>query len=505
MEPDFYTRHDKRGHLVFQSNTLFSTSRPAAQRQAANGSSLDSLSRTRGDSQVIERRASERRAIEVAHEILSEIFGPPDARNFAIRYWNGVDDQADNGRPARYTLVLRHPAALRNMLLPPSETRLAEAFLHDDFDVEGDIEAATELAWLLAARLSSFRRVVRVCSLLLQLPRDASSTIAFSKSSSHGHWQRWRELANGRRHARARDAMAIKHHYDVGNEFYSLWLDEHLAYSCAYFPTGKEDLNRAQEAKFDLICRKLRLQPGESLLDIGCGWGGLIRYAVRNYGVTALGITISEAQAALARDRISLEGLQDRCVVETRDYRDLPSTGSFDKVVSVGMFEHVGRSKLKDYFAVAANLVRPGGLFLNHGIISLDDARSPHGKAAPPRRLRGKGRFINRYVFPDGELVPLATAISAGECAGLETRDVESLREHYTETLRHWVRRLEQHSNEARDLVGETRYRVWRLYMAASAYAFDTARIGVVQMLFARPATDGHCEHPRSRADIYAS
>ena len=502
MEPDFYTRHDKRGHLAFQSNTLFSTSRPAPQR-AAKRSSVDSLSCTRGDSQVIGRRASERRAIEVAQESVSDVFGPPDERDFAVRYWNGVDDQADKGRSARYTLVLRHPGSLRNMLLPPNETRLAEAFLHNDFDVEGDIEAATELAWLLAERLGSFRRFVKVCSLLMQLPRGASSTIAFSRSSTHGHWQRWRELANGRRHARARDAMAIKHHYDVGNEFYSLWLDEHLAYSCAYFPTGKEDLTLAQEAKFELICRKLRLQPGESLLDIGCGWGGLIRYAVRHYGVTALGITISEAQASLAHDRIALEGLEDRCAVETRDYRDLPSNVSFDKVVSVGMFEHVGRSKLKDYFAIAANLVRPGGLFLNHGIISLDDARKPHGNAAPPRRIRGKGRFIKRYVFPDGELVPLATAISAGECAGLETRDVESLREHYTETLRHWVRRLEQHSNDARDLVGETRYRVWRLYMAASAYAFDTARIGVVQILFARPAADGQCDHPRTRDGIY--
>ncbi len=499
MEPDFHTRYTERGHIAHRSNTLDSISGYTPRTKVENGSSTSLLSHARPG-----RNESEQWALEVARQLVLEIFGPPEARNFAIRYWNGADDQANNGASARYTLVLQHPGALRNMLLPPNETRLAEAFLHNDFDVEGDIEAATELAWLLAERLGSFRRFVKVCSLLMQLPRGASSTIAFSRSSTHGHWQRWRELANGRRHARARDAMAIKHHYDVGNEFYSLWLDEHLAYSCAYFPTGKEDLTRAQEAKFELICRKLRLQPGESLLDIGCGWGGLIRYAVRHYGVTALGITISEAQAALARDRIALEGLEDRCKVETRDYRNLPSNVSFDKVVSVGMFEHVGRSKLKDYFAVAANLVRPGGLFLNHGIISLDDARDPHGNARSPRRLRGKGQFIDRFVFPDGELVPLATAISAGESAGLETRDVESLREHYAETLRHWVRRLEQHSTEARAVVGETRFRVWRLYMAASAYAFDSARIGVVQMLFARPAADGHCEHPRTRADIYA-
>jgi cyclopropane-fatty-acyl-phospholipid synthase len=503
MEPDFYTRHETRGHRLYQTQP-FSTSWLPPQRGAVKRSSGGSLSRTRTDSGTIERRASERHAIEVAQKIVSEIFGPPNTRDFAVRYWNGVDDQADTGRSAPYTLVLTHPCALRNMFLPPSETRLAEAFLRNDFDIEGDIEGATELAWLLGERFSSTRRVVKACSLLMQLPRNPAAMTDVSESSSSGRWRLLRELANGLRHARKRDSMAIKHHYDVGNEFYSLWLDEHLAYSCAYFPTGKEDLDRAQEAKFDLICRKLRLQPGERLLDIGCGWGGLIRYAARNYGVTALGITISEAQAAHARERITLEGLRDRCVVETRDYRDLQNTEAFDKVVSVGMFEHVGRSKLKGYFAVAANLLRPGGLFLNHGIISLDDARGTHGDAAPPPRLRGKGRFIDRYVFPDGELVPLATAIGAGEYAGLETRDVESLREHYAETLRHWVRRLEQHSKEACELVGETRYRVWRLYMAASAYAFDTARIGVVQMLFARPASNGRCDHPRSRADIYS-
>lgn len=491
MKPDLHTRHAEPGRIAYRSGSLYT----ASLQQRAEPATVSRATR-RGT-------RAEQRTVELARQIVSELFGLPAERDFAIRYWNGTDDQAAHRRQPGYTLVLRHPGALRNMFLPPGEKKLAEAFLHDDFDIEGNLEAAAELAWLLADRLRSPRRLAKVCSLLIQLPRGTNSKSGFSQSSSRGRMKRWRQIVNGRRHTRTRDAMAIKHHYDVGNDFYALWLDKHLAYSCAYFPPGVRDINSAQEAKFDLICRKLRLQPGEKLLDIGCGWGGLIRYAAGNYGVTALGITLSEAQATLARERIAGDGLQDRCTVELRDYRDLPAGVSFDKIVSVGMFEHVGRADLNDYFRVVTGLVRPGGLFLNHGIVSLDDARDPRGNAAPPRRLWGKGRFMDGYVFPDAELAPLATAIGAGEAAGLETRDVESLREHYAETLRHWVARLDRHSQEARDLVGETTYRVWRLYMAASAYAFATARIGVVQILFARPTADGRCEHPRTRDDLY--
>jgi cyclopropane-fatty-acyl-phospholipid synthase len=444
------------------------------------------------------------RALGFAQRIVAELFGAPGVRGFAVRYWNGAQELAGDGRPARFTLVLRHPGALRRMLLPPTETRLAEAFLRGDFDVEGDLEAAAGLAVPLAERLRSPRRLLRLATLLIRLPRRDGSVVDGSGPASIGRPRRDRRpSATARRHARSRDAQAIKHHYDVGNDFYSLWLDDNLAYSCAYFPTGNEDLARAQEAKFELICRKLRLRPGERLLDIGCGWGGLVRYAVQHYDVSALGITLSEAQAALARERIARDGLDDRCIAEVRDYRDLPGDLIFDKVVSVGMFEHVGHAELDTYFAAALRLTRPGGLFLNHGIISLDDARARRSEAGPPSRLWGKGRFIDRYVFPDGELVPLATVVAAAEAAGFETRDVESLREHYAETLRHWVRRLESRSSEARALVGETTFRVWRLYMAASAHAFRTARIGVVQLLLARPTADGTCCHPRTRADLY--
>lgn len=442
-------------------------------------------------------------ALHTAQCIVTELFGAPRDRFFRVRYWNGVEEPAGSSHIATFTLILRVPSALRRMLLPPTELRLAEAFLRDDFDIEGDLEAAAALAVPLADRLRSPRRLLRLARLLVRLPRS-EGRMACTDSPTGPSLTRtpWNRFFSGRPHARARDAQAIKHHYDVGNDFYSLWLDDHYAYSCAYFATGNEDLQSAQEAKFELICRKLRLRSGERLLDIGCGWGGLIRYAVQHYGVSARGITLSDSQAALARERIASDGLSDRCAVEVCDYRDVPHEPGFDKIVSVGMFEHVGRAQLETYFAAAMRLLRPGGLFLNHGIISLDAARG--GVAAPPRRLWGMGRFIDRYVFPDGDLVPLATAVAASEAVGFETRDMESLREHYVETLRHWVRRLEQRSTEARALVGEQTFRVWRLYMAASAHAFQTARIGVVQLLLAKPTADGTTNHPRTRADLYA-
>jgi cyclopropane-fatty-acyl-phospholipid synthase len=386
------------------------------------------------------------------------------------------------------------------MFWPPTELALTEAFARGDVDVEGDLAAAAEIAVSLAERLRSPRRLARLAAILLQLPggppRTGTAAFPMTTTGADGRV--------GRRHSRTRDAAAIRRHYDVGNDFYGLWLDAERVYSCAYFPTGGEDIDTAQRAKLDLLCRKLRLRPGERLLDIGCGWGGLVRYAARHHGVDALGITLSPAQAEYATARIAGEGLAGRCRVEVRDYRDLPTDAAFDKVASVGMFEHVGRAQLPAYFRAALRLTRPGGLFLNHGIVSLVDARDRDAES-PPRRLWGKGKFMDRYVFPDGELVPIAEALAAAEGAGLETRDVESLREHYALTLRHWVRRLEAGADDAVRLVGAATYRVWRLYMAASAHAFATAQIGVVQMLFARPDAAGRCCLPRTRADLFTS
>jgi cyclopropane-fatty-acyl-phospholipid synthase len=431
--------------------------------------------------------------LRIARRVAAETFGPPQERRFSIRYWDGSSERAASEAASTFTLVIRRPGALRGMLFPPSQLALGEAFLHGDIDLEGDLEAAAPIARVVADRLSSPRRLARLVRLLLRLPPSGRIGAAAPPHNRPRLWQR--------RHSQRRDAAAIHHHYDVGNEFYQLWLDPQTVYSCGYFPPGVADLDAAQVAKLDYICRKLRLRPGERLLDIGCGWGALIRHAVRRYGVEAVGITLSPAQAEVASRRIAKAGLGDRCRVEVRDYRELANRPAFDKVASVGMFEHVGRARLPGYFATAFRVLRPGGLFLNHGIIDLEAAQH-HSLGTRLRRwFWREGRFLQHYVFPDGELVPLAEVVRAAEHVGFESRDVESLREHYVLTLRHWVRRLEAREREAVALVGEATFRIWRLYLAASAHAFAAGRIGVVQLLLSKPRVGPAV--PLTRHDLY--
>jgi cyclopropane-fatty-acyl-phospholipid synthase len=383
------------------------------------------------------------------------------------------------------------------MLSPPSELHFGEAYVRGDVDIEGDMEAAAGLAQQLRERVGTPREIARLVACASRLPHDDDR----DRHDLHGRREHLHLI--GHKHSRERDREAVRSHYDLGNDFYSLWLDGSLVYSCAYFPTGSEDIDEAQRAKLDHICRKLRLSPGERLLDIGCGWGGLIRHAAAHYGVEALGITLSERQASLARERIRAEGLEHPCRVEVRVYRELPPDTTFDKVVSVGMFEHVGRAELANYFRQAARLTKPGGLFLNHGIVRARD-HDEGWRRWLRRALWREGKFIDRYVFPDGELVPLDEAVRNAEGAGLETRDVETLRDHYALTLRQWVRRLESARDVAEKLVGAQAYRVWRLYMAASAYAFASGKLSLAQVLLGRPDEHGRVEIPRTRADIYA-
>ena len=445
------------------------------------------------DSKTLTADPSARTPKALSQSILAAIFGPPETRGFAVRYWDGTTEAS--GTVPAFTLILRRPDALRRMFLPPSELALGEAYLRDDYDVEGDLEAAAGLSDAIGNRLRSPRLLAHLARQLMALP---------APHTSHGSSAGARSPhLSGARHSTERDTRAVRYHYDVGNDFYALWLDANMVYSCAYFPTGTEDLDAAQIAKLEHICRKLRLRPGERLLDIGCGWGGLIRYAAEHYGVLALGVTLSEAQADWARARIAAAGLDGRCRVEVRDYRTLSSEAPFDKVVSVGMFEHVGRARLPTYFATAFRILRPGGLFLNHGIAgSLGGPARSVGQWAF-NRLWKPGQFIWKYVFPNGELVPPREAITYGELAGFETRDVENLREHYALTLRQWVRRLEARHEEAVALVGEQTYRVWRLYMAASAYSFAVGKNSLIQALFSKPGPQGASELPLTRADLY--
>ena len=448
---------------------------------------------------VTKPEAVDARHIAAARHALAIAFGPVGARGFAVRLWDGsVDAPADVVAP--FTFVVRRAGALRRALLPPSELALVEAYLRDDLDVEGDLAAAGRLGDLAASRLRSPRALAGLVRALRTLPADDLAPGADAPAAAP---RRVSRLFGAKAHSRRRDAATVRHHYDVGNDFYALWLDRRSIYSCAYFPTGAEDLDAAQEAKLEHICRKLRLRPGEHLLDVGCGWGGLLEYAATRYDVSGVGITLSEPQASAARDRLVAAGVGDRVRIEVRDYRDLPADWQFDKAVSVGMREHVGAARLPAYFDAVHRALRPGGLFLDHGLVRGGAAEQRGAITWLKRRLWRRDAFIQRYVFPDGELVPLGELLGGAERTGLEVRDVENLREHYVRTLHHWVERLERAHAEAAALVGEPTYRVWRLYMAATTLGFLSGRITLIQTLLAKPLPDGSVTVPLSRADLY--
>jgi cyclopropane-fatty-acyl-phospholipid synthase len=374
-------------------------------------------------------------------------------------------ESADFGESPRLTLTVRDPAALA-LFRQPALGALAEAYVAGRIDIEGDLAEAIDVA----------SRLVELAGAPVALRPDLVPAA----------------------HQPHTDRADISHHYDVGNGFYRLWLDEQLVYSCAYFETGDEDIDAAQLAKLDHVCRKLRLAPGERFLDIGCGWGALLRHAARHYGVQAVGITLSARQATLARERIAADGLQDRAEVLQLDYRDLPGRfgdGSFDKVASIGMFEHVGLRNLPLYFATAARLLRDRGLMLNHGITSADVDSRPIGS--------GAGDFVGKYVFPNGELPHLGVAVRDMSAAGLEVVDVESLRPHYALTLQHWSRRLESRLQEAARQVAGEPLRVWRIYLAGCSHGFAQGWMNLYQVLGSRQATAGPTELPLTRRWMY--
>lgn len=433
--------------------------------------------------------------VALARKFLDGLFPLP--RAFSVRLWDGT--LLTPGQRAEFTLVIRDRGSLRRMFQPPVELSLGEAYLRRDFDVEGDLPAAFEIMHAAREVLSSPGAVLSALGAWRALPRGAGAAGVVPLHPPA-------RLA-GTIHSPERDQAAIRYHYDVGNEFYRLFLDERMVYSCAYFPSGVEDLDAAQEAKLELICRKLRLRRGERLLDIGCGWGGLLIHAAERFGATGLGVTLSEAQFRLARERVAEAGLSDRVTIELRDYRTVQGH-RFDKIVSVGMFEHVGRAEMGGYFERIFELLKPGGLFLNHSIASRPGTyRGTTARVlsrALDRYLVGNLAFRTRYIFPDGELIPLSEANLAAESAGLEVRDVENLREHYALTLRHWIERLRANRDRAVEICGEPMFRLWEMYLAGSAYHFETARINVNQTLFARAPVGARVALPRTREDLYA-
>jgi cyclopropane-fatty-acyl-phospholipid synthase len=407
-----------------------------------------------------------------------------DARSFAIRFWDGRRLPAPGGRQPDFTLVIRRPAALRHMLLPPTDLAIGEAFVRGEFDIEGDVIAAAALPDLLSRVGVTTSDVVRAAARLATLS-DADPMARPGRVPAH---------FDGVLHSAARDEAAIRYHYDVGNEFYRLWLDERMVYSCAYFPTDAASLDDAQLAKLDLVLDKLALGDGMRLLDIGCGWGGLLVRAAERADVEAVGITLSERQHAYARDLIAARGLDRRVRVELMDYRAAATAlGRFDRIASVGMAEHVGRARIDEYFASARDALAPGGLFLNHAITAQPSRQVGSGLllgGVLSRVVRSRS-FIDAYVFPDGELLTLSEMLGAAQGAGFEVRDAESLRPHYARTLRHWVRRLEDHWDEAVAAANEAIARTWRLYMAGAVIGFERARLDLHQQLLVIPRDDG--------------
>lgn len=375
-----------------------------------------------------------------------------------LRLWDGND--IDIGPSPCVTLVIKDPS-LVTQLARPSLDLFGTAYVEGLIDLQGPVN-----------------EVIRIGDVI---------TRALGEDNF--------PLPSREAHDKETDAEAISYHYDLSNDFYRLWLDRDMVYSCAYFETGSEDLEQAQQAKLRHLCRKLRLKPGDRLLDVGCGWGGLARYAAREFGAKVFGITLSREQLELARERVATEGLEKQITLELMDYRDLPQDGRFDKVVSVGMFEHVGHANLPLYCQRLFDAVRPGGLVMNHGITARHIDGRPVG--------HGAGEFIDRYVFPHGELPHLVNISSCINEAGLEIVDVESLRLHYARTLDFWSERLEAQLEQAQQMIPERALRIWRLYLAGCAYGFRHNWINLHQILASKPLPDGTHELPWSRADLY--
>ncbi|HEY6438345.1 MAG TPA: cyclopropane-fatty-acyl-phospholipid synthase family protein [Ignavibacteriaceae bacterium] len=373
----------------------------------------------------------------------------------SVKFWNGAIVAGTN---PDIELTINTPKAMR-IFTNPTLSTLAESYVHQEIDLKGEI-----------------RRIVSVLS------------------DAFNHYEPgWLARIGRFAHSKELDKKSIAHHYDVSNEFYSLWLDQNRVYSCAYYNTMEDSLDLAQEQKLDHICKKLNLKPNESLLDIGCGWGALIFWAAEKYGVRSTGITLSENQYSYVKEEIKRRGLSGLVDVRIQDYRDIPAKEMFDKIVSVGMFEHVGINMLPTYFKTIYDHLKPAGIVLNHGITSarFDGGHSSSG-----------GDFIDKYVFPNGELSHISHVVEKMSKEGLEVLDTESLRRHYAQTLWNWVKNLEKEQEKARSFVGEDKFRIWYAYMSGCAYAFEQNWINLYQIVAAKPKS-GNIDYPLTRQHVY--
>ena len=429
-------------------------------------------------------------------EMVEYVTGEPSP--LRLRAWDG----SEAGEPAAPVLVVHDRRALRRLLWSPNELGLGRAYVAGEISVDGDVYTALDRVSALMRRMS-----LRERSLEPGMRREILRTLIALRVVGPAPAPPPEESKlYGTKHSLGRDRAAISHHYDVGNDFYRIVLGEAMVYSCAYWTSTDPGytLEQAQHDKVDLICRKLALEPGMRLLDVGCGWGSLVLHAAQNYGVDAVGVTLSREQAEYARARVAEAGLEKRIEIRVQDYREVDD-GPFDAIASVGMAEHVGLERFAEYSASLFTLLRSGGRLLNHQIATLHPA--PASAAADDaagstrrRSLKPTRTFIDAYVFPDGQLVPLGTTVGLLEEAGFEVRDVEALREHYGRTLRAWVANLEADWDRAVELTSPGRARVWLLYMAGSAMGFEQARLGVNQILAVKAKATGESLMPPVRA-----
>ncbi|WP_297528728.1 SAM-dependent methyltransferase [Thiohalobacter sp.] len=415
-------------------------------------------------------RAHKQKDLRLGKYIVTQLLAGSRAP-VSVALWDG--QQVAGPANARCRILLRDPGVLRDLILVRDLLQLAEAYLAERVEVEGDLESLFTLAGHFETLSLPLANRLRLAGRAWRLPRSGTAAGAGRGAGPEPN-----------------SSSAIARHYDVGNDFYGLWLDAERVYSCAYFRDPDQSLEEAQRDKLEYICRKLRLRRGQHLLDIGCGWGALACWAARRHGAKVHGITLSEEQYHWARERVRTEGLEGQVRIELRDYRELEGSAVYDRIVSVGMFEHIGVANFPRYFETVHRLLRPGGLFLNHGITS------EHGWRDTPLT-----RFMNRYIFPDGELARFGQVVQAMEQAGFEIADVESLRRHYALTLRHWVSRLEASQKAAAACADRRTWRLWRLYMAGCAHYFYEGSINVYQILGGR--VHDTLELPLRRDDLY--
>ena len=416
-------------------------------------------------------------------DLLEAVFASYPRTDYAFRLWDGTIWQKKPASPPRFTIVLNHASSLRRMFFPPSDSRLGECYMIGDFDIEGALPEALNLGKHLWETWS-WKDTLRFAYKLLCLP---------SAPPTEDHAPQ----LSGTVHSQNRDKDAIQYHYDVSNDFYQLWLDKQMVYSCAYFKTPDDDIHTAQFQKLDMICRKLRLKAGERLLDIGCGWGALAIHAAKHYDVEVLGVTLSEKQVELAVQRVKDAQMSDKVSIQLLDYRNVDESRPFDKIVSVGMVEHIGRQNLAIYFQKAYRLLRPGGVFLNHGITILHDEFKSMREA--------KNGFFAKYIFPDGDVQPLNYILNYAAMTKFEIRDVESLREHYARTLQCWLTRFENNEDKIVEMVGIKSYRLWRLYLLGAGWGFANGLHSIYQTLFYKAEEDEPINKnlPMTREDWY--